>query len=170
MAWVKLFNLQLWGIESVCQLCLSTNNYHRVTRCWCGGWHNNTGPVLSHRLMIHLAVKISKNFWCLRLVCIVLFIYYHTIIILIIIIIIKICWQCKAEREWFTILHSIHPIILKILAPQYQPIGCMWTRPIYRVCCKWMPDNPRNTLLMFKVDGALSTNTLISSILEWSND
>ena len=28
-----------------------------MTRCWWGGWHNNSGPALSHWLITHLAVK-----------------------------------------------------------------------------------------------------------------
>ena len=59
----KLFNLQLLGIESVCQLCLSTNNKHRVTRRWCHSWHNNTELGLSHQLIIRLAVMIPLSFW-----------------------------------------------------------------------------------------------------------
>ena len=68
-AWEKLFDLQLLGIESMCQVYSSR----------CGSWHNNTEPVLSHWLIIYLAVKISLHFCNLQLVCIVLFIYYHTI-------------------------------------------------------------------------------------------
>ena len=70
---------QWLAIESMCQVYLSTNNNHRVSRHWWGSWHNNTGPALSHWLIKRLSVKISLNFWKPWLVCIVLFICYHKI-------------------------------------------------------------------------------------------
>ena len=85
--WDLPFNLPLLHI------CWSTKIFNSpdllINKCPCtkfiyqqitiSSWHNNTGPMLSHWLIIHLAVKISSNFWKLILVCVVLFIQYHTI-------------------------------------------------------------------------------------------
>ena len=37
--------------------------------------------------------------------------------------------------------------------PAYGSIGCLGTRPIYRVCCQCTPDIPRDTLAMLNVIG-----------------